>query len=52
MSVRTPTGAREPIRTAAVRRALAANPPFFGEDDPLLALESAMFMAGFRVYSE
>ncbi len=30
--------------------ALAGNPPFSGESDPLLAVESALFMVGFRVY--
>ncbi|MCY4447882.1 MAG: hypothetical protein OXE02_03420 [Chloroflexi bacterium] len=44
--------ARSNVMAAWLLGALAANPPFSGEDDPLLAVESAMFMVGFRVYSE
>ena len=44
--------ARSNVMAAWLLGALAANPPFSGEADPLLAMESAMFMVGFRVYSE
>lgn len=44
--------ARSNVMAAGLLGPLAANPPFSGEADPLLAMESTMFMVGFRVYSE